>query len=1118
MRTNLLATMIGSSFGHYRIEAQLGAGGMGVVYRAYDTMLRRRVAIKFLKGTSDDESRARLLKEARAASALNHPNICTIHEVAEVDAQPCIVMEYVQGVQLESMIVPGGLPVETFFRYSLQIADALMHAHDRGIVHRDLKSANVIIGTDGRLKVLDFGLAHRLPEYEGDNPTQSISLVAQPEMVAGTLAYIAPEVLKSGQSDARSDVWSLGVLFYEMASGRQPYQGVTGLELVSKIIEDRPAPSLSRFVPGSLRAIIHRCLQKDPAQRYQNSREVFTALEAAQAVPTLSMSAKAAIAAAVVIALGVGGAFVYRQVATTEPVTAAPDRVVPSAVTTRRAVAVLGFKNLSGQPAVAWLSTALAEMLTTELAAGEQLRTIPGENVARMKSDLALADADSFASDTLTRINTSLGTDIVVFGSYAVIGDAIRFDVRMQDARAGDTIAAVAETGREEQLFEIVSRIGSRLRDRLGVTELSPAQVAGVQASLPSNPTAAKLYAEGLAQLRLYDAQAARRSLEQAVNADPKLPLAHSALALAWSALGYDERAQQSARRAYELSTNLAREDRMWVEGRYHDAMNEHEAAIKTYQALYSFFPDNLEYGLQLAAAQTAAGKGDDALGTIESLRRLPSPVREDPRIDSAEAAAASSLSDYKRQQSAAARAVEKGRRQGARLLAASALLTEGNAWQELGEISKAIAAAEEARSIYASAGDRGGESRALRAAGIALRSQGDLAAARQMYEQGLAVAREIGDQSTTAGLLNNIANVLRQQGSLSAALKTYQEALAISREIGDRSSVALILNNMAIGLRVQGDLAGAKKNYEEALAIRRAIGEKAGTSATLNNLANLMSDQGDLTGAMKLYEETRRTAEALGDKSGVALAWFNMGEMERLQGNLASSRTSYDQALALRRALEDKSGVARTLASIGLVQVAQARLSEARKAYEEALRLLESVGEKQGIARVHNFLGSLNVHEGRPADAQKLLRQAAAEFQALKAVDEQAAKLAILAKVLLAEGKHEDAARTIQDALRLVAPTSNRQWRLEVGIAAARVEAASGKHAAALTRLRQLREDAKGFAAIELEADMALGEVEMASGQTEPGRARLQAVEQRARSRGFMLIANQAAPSLKPR
>src|SRR4030095_11869600 len=200
--------------------------------------------------------------------------------------------------------------------------------------------------------------------------------------------------------------------------------------------------------------------------------------------------------------------------------------------------------------------------------------------------------------------------------------------------------------------------------------------------------------------------QAAPPLLDQAVSADPTHPLAHSALALAWSALGYDERARQSAKRAYELSSSLAREDRMWFEGRYHEAMNEHDAAIKTYQALYSFFPDNLEYGLELATVQTAAGQGKDALETLDSLRRLPAPVSDDPRIDRAEANAASSLSDFKRQQVAAARAVMKARQQSARLLVASALLVEGNAWQELGETPKAIDAAGEAGQIYATAGD----------------------------------------------------------------------------------------------------------------------------------------------------------------------------------------------------------------------------------------------------------------------------------------------------------------------------------------------------------------------------------------------------------------------------
>jgi eukaryotic-like serine/threonine-protein kinase len=1104
--------MIGSAVGHYRIEAQLGSGGMGVVYRAYDSKLRRRVAIKFLNGVPDEASRARLLNEARAASALNHPNICTIHEVAETDEQTCIVMEYLQGVQLETLIIPGGLPSETLFRYSLQISDALMHAHDRGIVHRDLKSANVIVGPEGRLKVLDFGLAHRLPEYEVENATQSFSLLAQPGTVAGTLAYIAPEVLKDGRSDARSDVWSLGVLFYEMAAGRLPFKGLHGLELVTAIMDARPVPPLGPLVPSSVRAIIHGCLDKDPDRRYQNAREVFVALQSAQAGPTWLGPRRLSIAIAALLVIAIGAGIAYRRLAPREQLASTSTPPAPSAVNARRAVAVLGFKNQSGQPAVAWLSTALAEMLTTELAAGEHLRTIPGENIARMKSDLDLADADSFASDTLARINANLGSDLVVSGSYALIGDQIRFDVRMQDARAGDTIAAVAETGSEDELFEIVSRIGSRLRGRLGVSELSAAEVASVQASVPSNPAVARLYAEGLARLRLYDAQGARTLLEQAVSADPKLPLAHSALAFAWSSLGYDERARQSARRAYELSGNLAREDRMWVEGRYHDAMNEHAEAIRTYQALYSFFPDNLEYGLQLAAAQTSAGQAQDALKTLDSLRRLPVPVRDDPRIDSSEATAASWLSDYKRQQIAAARAVAKGRQQGARLLVAGALLTEGNAWQELGNAPKAIASAEEAQQIFASAGDRGGESRAIRNTGIVKRSQGDLTGARLMYERALAIAREIGDRATTAVVLNNIANVLRQQGSLEAAMKTYEESLTISREIGDKSTVALILNNAAIVHRVRGDLAAARKNYLESLAIRREIGEKAGVAATLNNLANIMSDEGDLSGAVKVYEETLKTSEELSDRSGIALARYNMGEMERLQGNLTAARNLLDQALEIRRSLEDKGGVARTLASIGLLLTAQGRLPEARKSYEEALTLQADVGDRVGIARIRYFLGSLTLHEGRLADAQASLRDAVTQFRELKAADDEGAAQGSLARALLAEHKTREAEHAVQESLRLLQGSRNRASIFEAGLAAARIEAATGKGAAAVSRLRKLETDARGYLGVELEARLALGEVELLSGQAVQGRARLEAVEKQARERGFGLIASRAA------
>lgn len=244
---------------------------MGVVYRARDTKLERVMAVKVVRGDWGDEgegARGRLLREARAASALNHPNICTIYEVGEADGQSYIGMEYVEGRPLG-----GPLPEDDVIRYGIQIADALAHAHERGVVHRDLKSANVMVTPAGRIKVLDFGLAKRLAASE--------TSLTETGAVAGTLAYMAPEVLQGGPADGRSDVWALGVVLYEMVSGKLPFGGRTAFEATSAILRERPA-ALGERVPAGLRAVIQKCLAKEAGERYQRAGEIRAALEAIQ--------------------------------------------------------------------------------------------------------------------------------------------------------------------------------------------------------------------------------------------------------------------------------------------------------------------------------------------------------------------------------------------------------------------------------------------------------------------------------------------------------------------------------------------------------------------------------------------------------------------------------------------------------------------------------------------------------------------------------------------------------------------------------------------------------------------------------------------------------------------
>jgi len=281
--------MLGELLDHYRVVSKVGEGGMGVVYRAQDEVLHRDVAIKVLSSRSvaDKSAKEFLLEEARAASALSHPNVCTVHQVGEVRGEPYIVMEFIQGKPLSTLIGKDGLPVESVLRYGVQIAGALAHSHGRNTVHRDLKSSNVMVTPEGLVKVLDFGLARRIRIV--DDAAQTID---SPEItggttnassggVTGTLPYMPPEVLRGEEADFRSDIWALGVVLYEAASGQLPFRGRTSFEVSSAIFHELPPP-LPAWIPSGLWGIVQRCLSKEPQHRYQRASEVQAALEAVQ--------------------------------------------------------------------------------------------------------------------------------------------------------------------------------------------------------------------------------------------------------------------------------------------------------------------------------------------------------------------------------------------------------------------------------------------------------------------------------------------------------------------------------------------------------------------------------------------------------------------------------------------------------------------------------------------------------------------------------------------------------------------------------------------------------------------------------------------------------------------
>ena len=415
--------------------------------------------------------------------------------------------------------------------------------------------------------------------------------------------------------------------------------------------------------------------------------------------------------------------------------------VPPPAPQIRRSLAVLGFKNLSESPGLAWMSTGLAEMLRLELASGDRLRIVPGEDIARMKRELSEIELTTLSTDTLSRIRKNISADLVLAGSYAAVGAGptrqIRLDAFVQDTITGETTASASRTGTEVALLAMVSEVAALLRRQLNVPDV-PASDRSLLASLSPDLEVQRLFSEGLAKLRLLDAVGARPFLESAASKDPSSPFIHSALSSAWSALGYQARAQDEAKRALDTARNLRREDFLPIEGRYREVAGEWDRAIDIYKSLWMVFPDDLEFGLRLANAQTRAGKGKDALVTIAEMRKRPEISAVDPRIDLAEAATAEDLGDFRLEESAATRAQEKADSIGARLLASAALLRKCWALDNLGDRRGAFDAARHARETFAAAGDLEGEARSLKNMGDVVDDEGNHTEGLRYYEAAL--------------------------------------------------------------------------------------------------------------------------------------------------------------------------------------------------------------------------------------------------------------------------------------------------------------------------------------------------------------------------------------------
>ena len=473
---------------HYELHEQLGQGGMGRVYKAYDTMLDRTVVLKLLAPElmSEEESRKRFLREARLASALDHPNICTIFEIAEVDNQYFIAMQYVPGKTLKKVIGGKSLGLDRVFSIGLQVGDALAGAHAKGIVHRDIKSSNIIITARGHAKVLDFGLAKLLTEKG-----RAAKIEAQQDELTkmgapiGTPAYMSPEQAKGERADHRSDIFSFGVVLYEMATGKLPFKGHSNVDVMHAVLHQthNPAVELNDKIPPDLSAIIDNAMSKKLAGRYQSMQPMLEDLQrlsvalrfGAQGVPdgvTAPFSLPQRRPARGFISRLLSRkqsleALPSQQQTTTRRASSGQDFSLTSG--TKKTLAVLPFRNLSGDPQSDFYALSLADSLTVELAMVSSLTVMPSSALSKYQDKIV----------DPARLRSELGVDVLLMGNFLKAGERLRVTAQLIDAIGGGILWSEKIDADSKDVLKIQDRISQRIIAGLsgGHTPVDPTQL-----------------------------------------------------------------------------------------------------------------------------------------------------------------------------------------------------------------------------------------------------------------------------------------------------------------------------------------------------------------------------------------------------------------------------------------------------------------------------------------------------------------------------------------------------------------------------------------------------------------------------------------------------------------
>ena len=620
-RRIILSKMTGRDVLHYRIGEQLGSGGMGDVYRAQDTRLGRDVALKFLPASYqyDRDRRERFFREARAASALRSPNTAAIYDIGEYDGSSFIVMEFVEGMTLSATLGRGPLPVPDAINIALQVADALDEAHSLGIVHRDIKSANLMITERGLVKVLDFGLAKlsgplaAMSSQSDSDPTAQLGQETVAGLVLGTVSYMSPEQALGQQVDHRSDIFSLGVVTYEMVTAQLPFPGESPTEVIDRILHQEPLAiaRLNYSVPPELERIVRKTLEKDPGFRYQAAREMYIDLR------NLQRDINSTGRTATVNAYPTERGEHHATVLLTDSKPAVPSgSLSPPMPKLENAVAVMTFSNITGEHADEWIGSGIAETVTSDLKKVRGLSVIGRERTFEVLKDLQTGALDDFDESIAIDIGRRLAASWILGGGYQRIGEMIRITARVIDVNTGEVIRTVKIDGKISEIFDLQDKIVYELSQGLNL-ELGTSEIDEIEADETQSVEAYESFSRGMINLRTSSRDSLDRAIyyfEKAAEQDPNYASAWAALSAAFDLKGsflsipeLSDKAVEFAEKAIKLNPRLSHAHQ-FLGGAY-STLGRYDEAIAAMNEAVRLEPNNAGAHSSLARAYWL-GKG----------------------------------------------------------------------------------------------------------------------------------------------------------------------------------------------------------------------------------------------------------------------------------------------------------------------------------------------------------------------------------------------------------------------------------------------------------------------------------------------------------------------------